>query len=177
MRRAGRFLYLDWAQAQVIGEQTEERLAVQHNGYRSLGVIHRRTLTVAPKGGWIVEDRLLPAGRSGDTPHSACLHWLLPDWPFELEISNLRFEIKLRSPYGPIELSACVERDSCTNEPEFQLARAGELIHGPGPIEPTWGWSSPTYDEKIPALAFRLAATGCLPLAFTSRWSFATPQG
>ncbi|MBN1148375.1 MAG: alginate lyase family protein [Anaerolineales bacterium] len=178
MRRAGRFLYLDWAQAQVIDHQAGERLAAQHDGYRSLGVIHQRALSAAEDGGWIVEDRLLPAGRPGNSGHSACLHWLLPDWPFELEVSDLQFGIRMQSPYGWIELRTFVERKPFTTAaPKFQLARAGELLSGAGLAEPTWGWSSPTYGVKNPALAFRLSATGSLPLVFTSRWSFAAPQG
>jgi len=38
--------------------------------------------------------------------------------------------------------------------PIVSLYRAGETLHGPLPAEPTWGWYSPTYAHKIPALAF-----------------------
>jgi hypothetical protein len=181
MTRAGRFLYLDWAQGHVVTSERDAegaRIVAQHEGYRDLGLIHQRLVEVKEDGDWIVQDSLLPVSISQperNPGYLACLHWLLPDWPFELEISDLRFGIKLHSPHGPIELRISLEHGSLAGTPEFQVGRGGKLLHGTREVEPTWGWSSPTYGAKIPALAVRLSVERPLPLAFTSCWSF--PKG
>ena len=53
--------------------------------------------------------------------------------------------------------------------------RAGEIVYGRGPAQPTWGWVSPTYSIKNPALALRLDSHGALPLQFTTLWTL--PDG
>ena len=50
------------------------------------------------------------------------------------------------------------------------LVRAGELLLGSGEVHPTWGWTSPTYGDKIPALALLVHFQGSLPLQITSEW-------
>ena len=56
------------------------------------------------------------------------------------------------------------------------LERAGERLLGGGDhpgstiIQPTWGWTSPTYGDKIPALAVIVPCQGSLPLYITSEW-------
>jgi hypothetical protein len=64
MTRAGRFLWLDWAQASRISrKQAEdgswERGVAEHTGYRKLGVAHRRVVTAYRENRWLVEDSLL----------------------------------------------------------------------------------------------------------------------
>ncbi len=54
MTLAGRFLWLDWAQARLIDHARSndlawERLTAQHDGYRRLGVIHQRSVTCCPR--------------------------------------------------------------------------------------------------------------------------------
>jgi hypothetical protein len=179
MRRAGRFLYLDWAQAHSIKvegdpEQACQRITAEHDGYRRIGVTHRRTVTAFRRDRWLVEDALLSSraesAASGD--HEACLSWLLPDWPWEVEEKNSLAVIRLSSPRGPLTLSLLANRAS--EQPEhaasLQVIRGGELVYGVGEPKSTWGWVSIHYGEKIPALALRLAICGVLPLYFRSEW-------
>jgi hypothetical protein len=52
----------------------------------------------------------------------------------------------------------------------FTLARAGEVLVGSGKVPPIIGWTSPTYGEKVPALACILDITHKLPVEFLSEW-------
>ena len=86
MLRAGRFLYLDWAQARIDNHltKTESGIATMtaaHMGYRKIGVNHSRQVTAHSDGHWEVIDRL----EGAPAPiHTARLHWLLPDWEYEI---------------------------------------------------------------------------------------------
>jgi len=167
MIRAGRFLYLDWAQAtplehQRSGKGTWMRLRVSHNGYRRIGVTHQRQVTAFQDGHWLVEDSL-----SGvyHRVHTARLHWLLPDLPWQADIAPQHLRFILSTPKGDVELIIHAET---TLQP--LLARAGERLIGSGEVSPTWGWTSPTYGDKIPALALIVHFQGSLPLQITSEW-------
>src|SRR5690606_5257375 len=94
MSRAGRFLWLDWAQATVL-QHSPQRAVAQHNGYRRRGLTHRRSVQAGPHK-WTVQDEVL-----GDTTgHRGRLHWLLPDWPWRITGDTLH----LRSPQGRVSI-------------------------------------------------------------------------
>ncbi len=184
MRRAGRFLYVDWAQAEVLPSpeaagDARERLSARHNGYRRLGLWHQREVSVTVAGDWEIVDTIYPMQTPGPgTPFSACLHWLLPDWPWEarLDQASQAVEIQLASPFGPILLY--MEQDQAVNDlhpAPLQIPRAGELLYGKGPVLPTWGWASPTYGMKVPALSARFTADGSLPIRYLTK--IALPAG
>lgn len=166
MLRAGRFLWLDWAQAKNIstgrgkGGQVVSA-AAEHAGYRKLNVLHRREVSW-DAGSWVVTDRLLPFEES-EQPVRARLHWLLPDWDCQAGDS----EIRMASPHGEIALSIDVSAGAA----ELRLIRAGELVHGSGTADPVLGWSSPTYGVKVPALSFLADIAGPLPITIVSTWS------
>lgn len=167
MTRAGRFLWLDWAQGKILSTQTSKdgrviAATAEHDGYRKLGATHRREVQ-AEDGRWTVTDRLLPL-RERMKPVHARLHWLLPDWEWQFEND----ELHLRSPHGDIEL---LVQTSVGDHAEFQLVRAGELVHGEGLTEPILGWRSPTYGVKLPALSFNVNVHGPLPITITSKWT------
>jgi hypothetical protein len=168
MIHAGKFLYLDWAQAKVV-EQGGARLAAEHDGYRRLGVIHRRTLT-AIENGWLIEDELRAShGRSV----AYRLHWLLPDWEYELQESSSL--IRLRSPFGRITLQIRAQEttgDSSAGDQQLSLIRGGHLISGAGPAIPICGWVSPTYGVKLPALSLVLEVESRTGVRFLSEFSF-----
>jgi hypothetical protein len=180
MRRAGRFLYLDWAYAEppVVERSVDaawQRLTAQHDGYRHLGITHQRMVTLSAADTWEIIDLL--TGPNDGKIHTARLHWLLPDWEFQPAEHNeaLGFRLRLRSPHGWITLSVSWPNSPALPGPQaFQwgLARAGQLVAGSGDVHPTWGWSSPTYAEKIPALAFYAIVNAALPIQLLSRWSF-----
>lgn len=176
MTRAGRFLYLDWAQGRVI-EHTRaedgsfERLAAEHDGYRGLGVVHRRSVERGETG-WRVEDRVLPLHGSAQAAGEetwASIHWLLPDWPYQVETGAAGWQVRLESPQGTVRLSVQAGPGELV---AGRLVRAGELVAGEGPAAVVEGWVSPTYAHKIPALSLRLTARGRLPVGFVSTFSF-----
>ncbi len=174
MTRAGRFLYLDWADAYrkthlETDETILQRASAKHNSYLRQGVRHERTVTVYADERWQVEDELLTLRRIRK-PLIFRLHWLLPDWEWEVENRESRFEIRLKSPYGWVILR--IEAN-----PSFSrvgLVHAGELIYGQGSISPIMGWVSPTYGVKIPALSFAVDTTSDETVKFTSEFAFPT---
>ena len=111
MQRAGRFLYLDWAQAKVSDYHTSpdgsfSSLIGEHNGYRKIGVTHSRKVTSQSDGNWEVIDRL---DGPPDRVHFFRLHWLLPDNDFEIldpsvNKKNFGNEIHLKTPHGWVSL-------------------------------------------------------------------------
>ena len=168
MTRAGRFLWLNWAQAEIVNREpcpnSGERLTAQHDGYRRLGVLHRRSVEQLTDQ-WIVRDSLVPLqGAAPVRSLLSVLHWNLPDWPWEIEDGTLR----VRSPYGWVRLAYRSEPEAA----QVGLARAGQALIGAERVPVTWGWYSPTYGYKEPALAFFLALSGPLPLLFETCWEF-----
>jgi hypothetical protein len=188
MTRAGRFLWLDWAQAQIQDYKTSEdgsfkSITAQHAGYSRMGVLHNRQVA-ARDDGWNVLDELIPTEPYA-SPMSlvqARLHWLLPDWPWEIldsgsqDQNQYSYILRIKSRYGWISLEVRmpvpVHRPVQQSAPEIQLARAGELMYGAGEVSPIAGWSSPSYNHKIPALAFSIRQIGRLPIRFSSHWIF-----
>jgi hypothetical protein len=197
MTRGGRFLWLDWAQAEVISFDREKdgswkRLVVQHNGYRRLSVTHQRVVEVGLNGLWSIEDHLLPEkyvfdhlseldeqiSASRREVYYLRLHWLLPDWDWKVGISDFSTTIHLNSPYGWITLTIgekIAHQISTLSSSKLQVVRAGELLFGNGPVSPERGWFSPTYGSKLPALSLSLAVRRTLPHVLHSEWRF--PDG
>ena len=202
MTRAGRFLWLDWAQAELAENQVDPggrwiTVSAKHDGYKVDKVTHRRSITCESSGRWLIEDLLHSSiegtsnqitsenikstGKLSQNPINARLHWLLPDWSWEIDdkISNQGITFKLRSPHGWISLLIGIEPatllENGTHEISIQLVRGGELIHGTGPISPVSGWVSPTYGYKIPALSLAVEIETTLPVKFLTQWDF--PQG
>jgi hypothetical protein len=137
MTRTGRFLWLDWAQARVLTRDPgPTRATAEHDGYRRLGLTHRRHVE-AGRQEWLVRDQVL-----GDVSgHLGRLHWLLPDWPWRIQGDTL----SLLSPRGRVRVQV--------RGHSLSLVRAGRRIAGRARPLPTHGWVSPTYGVKQPALA------------------------
>ena len=182
MQRAGRFLYLDWAQAKVLSSHYDAKtkshtFSASHDGYRKLGITHTRTVTTFMDGHWEVMDRLEgPAGQA----HSCRLHWLLPDWDYVLEGARYYpglpvYAITLRSPRCKFTLQVGVMAQPGetlnVDDFNFQLTRAGKLLAGTGSVLPIAGYYSPTYGVKLPALAYILEVKGHLPLTLKSQFT------
>jgi len=167
MTRAGRFLWLDWAQGKILSTQADKDgnligAVAEHDGYRKLGATHQREVRIED-GRWTVTDRIIPR-RDRKKPVRARLHWLLPDWEWQFEND----ELHISSPHGVIELLA---QTSVDDQAEFKLVRAGELMHGEGSTDQILGWRSPTYGIKLPALSFTVNVHGPLPITITSTWT------
>jgi hypothetical protein len=173
MTRARRFLWLDWSQAKVTESKKDAsgrlvKISAQHNGYRKMGIIHRRTVEYIDKDKFEVVD-ILDGNRKAV---QAWLHWLLPDWPWELNGSDL----SIKSPHGWIYVSVNVTGEYGTVQ-NVQLIRAGELLagemlKGEGEVDPIQGWVSLTYGHKQPALSLSVSIQGQTPLQITSTWEF-----
>jgi len=163
MTPISRFLWLNWAQAEVLDIITNpsgQRVGItaQHDGYKRLGYIHRRSVTTSDEGQWVIDDRLLSTNRSRKPkPVTLCLHWLLPDLPWTISGTTLT----LMSRQGAIKLSV-------RGADHFSLVRAGELVHGKVTPDPTLGWYSPNYDLKVPALALLATKISDSDLSFST---------
>lgn len=184
MTRAGRFLYLDWARAQVLTrEQADdgswERVSAEHDGYRRLGLVHRRTVTCRAHE-WIVDDWLLPAGGKRSARHQMELHWQLPDRPWKIEHDSglIRLQVSFPAGLAVLEISMLDSEEAGPSvhsadkqaAPHLQVIRAGKIIHGHGTAPETWGWFSPVYGQRRPARAILVSCTGVAPLGLRSRW-------
>ncbi|NUM45571.1 MAG: alginate lyase family protein [Anaerolineales bacterium] len=168
MTRAGRFLYVHRAQAKIL-EHTPVRLVAEHDGYRALGLRHRRTVEPLPNG-WRITDDLIKNSKliiHNSPLISFRLHWLLPDWPWKLDGDTLA----VQSPFGEVRVRVKIVNSEWSMI-NCQLFRAGETLVGEVPAHPTWGWFSPTYGVKEPALAFVLAGEGRVPVSLVSEWQF-----
>lgn len=180
MQRAGRFLWLNWAQAELLPspESTAPAITAQHTGYLRLGVVHQRTLSQFDENHWQVTDVLFrPSAQSANDspPVSVMLHWLLPDWPWSLKDQVLVLE----PPFGgKVRLS--IHPDGGAPEEyssaELSLVRAGKALFGPQEILLTRGWASPTYSIKNPALSLAFTMTTRLPITLTSEWRLSEPD-
>jgi hypothetical protein len=151
MTRAGRFMTLDWfpaySKSVVITDETAlGQVLGYHKGYR--GVRHERRITVYADERWVVEDKLV-----SKEAHTYRLHWLLPDWEWEVKSREQRVEISLKSPHGKVVLVLQTNPEFSNLDSLISIVRAGELIYGNRTTQPFDGWSSTTYGEKNPALS------------------------
>jgi hypothetical protein len=181
MNKVSKFLYLDWVQAKVDEIQTSPQgiissIIAHHDGYRKLGIAHARKISALDDGSWEITDHL--EGPTGSI-HKARLHWLLPDWEYQIldeidKANAYHYKIGVQSPYGLVSLRLGHESHGGTTisaqNIQLQLVRAGKLLYGSGEANPINGWYSPTYGEKIPALACILEVTQTLPITIKSHW-------
>ncbi len=169
MTRASRFLYLDWAGATIRRRLAEDadvlQLVARTYAYRRLGVRHDRIVTAVHSNQCRVEDELLNLHLK---PHIFRLHWLLPDWEWELEDIETGVLLTLNSPHGPLRLRVVIEGAN----PLTSLDRAGERLYGAGEPAVQSGWESPTYSIKIPALSLALEVESSDNVRFVSEFFF-----
>ncbi len=164
MYRAGRFLWLDWAQSKIV-DQGNNLICAEHNGYQKLRAVHRRTLKRLSNQKWGVEDLIFSPYSSKDK-YRIDLHWLLPNWPMRIAGNTCT----LFAPFGSVilHISSDIEPNNC----QFIIYKEGRPISGNAQEEPLLGWFSPTYGQKIPALSIRYSITHALPITITSQFTF-----
>jgi hypothetical protein len=160
MTKAGRFLWLDWNRAKDISPTSQALKVAEHNGYKSIGITHQRRVEFTVQNSWVITDTIIASHRR---PINVRLHWLLPDWDWELEDTTLH----LKSSKGLITLEVISARPLTPS-----VARAGELLIGDGHVEPYRGWVSPTYNHKIPALSLAITTQTAPPVILISKWDF-----
>ncbi len=175
MTRAGRFLYLDWARASwgygADFKRGEQEIQASHNGYHKFGLWHHRTLIQA-ENRWVVLDHIYPSGAKPITPFSVRLHWLLPDWDWNIENRDKGVAILVQSPYGWITLLMESDPKFEQNDAQIVVVRAGELVYGKGQAYAHDGWVSPTYGRKTPALSLAFEVRSVQATHFTSEFKF-----
>jgi hypothetical protein len=174
MLRLSRFLWADWAAGSIDAELGALRegmqvLKCEHNGYRKLGVRHRRTITSRGSDSWVIADEL-----TGKASRRVRLHWLMPDVPWSAPIPGV---LELRFRAGTMRIMT-----ACSVEARLDLVRAGERVLGMAggkametaaqPAEPDRGWRSRYYAHKEPALSLVLESTSQLPVRFVTVVSF-----
>lgn len=156
MTRVDRFLWADWAQASrpQRARPPRRQLTAEHDGYKRIGVTHRRLLRALDDDAWIVVDDLLGSGE-----HNLRLHWLIPDvsytkhgrsWDFRFDAGTAR--IVLAGPGGAAT----------------SVVRGGQWIAGDAEAisEPDRGWCSRYYNRLDPALSIAMSCITKLPARF-----------
>ena len=170
MRRAGRFLWLNWAAASPLASppSDDKCLSAEHNGYRKLGVVHQRTICHLSPLSWTITDRIYSASRLPNTCKIG-LHWLLPNWDWNLE--GDRLSLKKGRKQIDLWITAKDHNRQFQNTQYIQIISAGEVLSGPSEDLPGFGWFSPTYDVKVPALSLRCVYSSSLPLEIKTCWN------
>ena len=171
MRRAGRFLWVDWAQgwgrAYISPEHScADRFEGEHDGYRRFGGTHRRSVQWLAGSGWIVVDDILDDnGETGD--HDVRLHWLAADLPFE--VTDSPFQVVFKSEQSRIRWSIF------SSDPgSAVVVRAGNqisenaLLEFSGADMQLLGWEASTYGELRPAVSLVRQACSQLPVRFVT---------
>lgn len=162
MYRAGKFLWLRWAQAKLLETPDQSTLVAETDAYRQQGISHRRALSLENDLQWLVQDAFHPLNPK-DIERTFIVHWLLPDKPWQknqgvLEFSFDNFLARLSlsaSPFTPVNI---------------QVIRCGQILAGGGNFPPYLGWYSPTYNTKIPALSIRYMIQSSAPVFIQSEW-------
>ncbi len=168
MTRAGKFLWLDWAQAQVEKRSSQEIVA-NHNGYQRLGLLHRRSLCPGSPNGWEIKDELLPLRNTMES-FTVVVNWLLPDWP----VVPAHDSVSLKSPTGKITLKFYIP--DLPSTASMDIFRAGQSLLSNEEDEHL-GWYSPTYGIKNPALSIQYKIFQAPPIQIQSAFLFAGEPG
>ena len=175
MRRTGRFLYLNWATAVPDADSKvyEPSMSASHSGYNSIGWQHKRKVS-AQSYGWQVVDLVSKSTKhQNDNQMNFRLHWLLPDYEYELHpnLKNGSIQMQMTTRFGIVLIQISISTKRFT-QTTYTLARAGKLIAGDGPVKPVSGWISPTYNQKLPALSFSVQIKTNEPVTFITDWTF-----
>ncbi|NLN71150.1 MAG: hypothetical protein GX142_10310, partial [Chloroflexi bacterium] len=88
------------------------------------------------------------------------LTWLMPDWGWAAEAEDTLYITGPKFSY----------RLKITGADQINLVRGGETLLGSIHARPSWGWYSPTYAVKVPALMLIAVWVGRLPVTFISNW-------
>ncbi len=168
MRRFSRFLWLDWPHGSV-GRNVRigawDCWEGEQNGYKDIGVIHRRCI-IRRDDIWVVVDDLL-----GEGLHVARLHWLLAD--FLQQINIVAGQVELNTPAGTVRVNI-----AASTEPQISLVRGGQILAGRPSANSslTRGWVSRTYLQKEPALSLALEVETPLPIRFVTVFEFGSSR-
>ena len=160
MRRAGRFLWLDWAQASgrlhsSTGQAVADRFEGEHDGYRHIGVTHRRKVQWLAGVGWVIVDDIDGAGE-----HNVRLHWLTADFPFEASLSPFGVVFSCAQSRVRWNVFSSSAGSGAIIRAGVQVSEGSSLTEDVGAL----GWESPTYGDLRPAVSLLYQAQTLLPL-------------
>jgi hypothetical protein len=184
MRKAARFLWLDWAQASgrayssTAADNDNDTFEGEHSGYNRLGAAHRRTVRRLKDCGWIFIDDVVGTGE-----HEARLHWLTPDLPFD--VTDSPFEVLFNSAQGRIHWNifssasgkAAVIRAGKQGMKSPSRSSIGNSQLDKNLLETNsfeidkaqiLGWYAPTYGELQPAVSLVCQTRSQLPVRFVT---------
>lgn len=162
MLRAGKFLWLDWAQGVITRRERGENyelIEAQHDGYHNVGVLHRRAVLIVRPEIWVVVDDVL-----GRAQHDARLQWLVADAPWN---SNGLGDIQLQCAAGTLRVQTW-----CSSVCRRDLIRGGGVLMAEpssqdiDPWSSIRGWRSLYYGGREPALSLSVAARANCPIRF-----------
>ena len=201
--RAGRFLYLDWFNAYRenklgIGGNILQSSSAHYHTHRRPAIRHTRTVTAFTDEHWQIQDELLvrpsffppvnqhPPREGPEHPRTGLntpifrLHWLLPDWEWEIvalpeELKAAGCDLHLCSPHGWLTVRMTTDLHAAkSDEHAFSigLVRAGETLYGSVTPAPFEGWFSPTYGVKLPALSLSMALAAPGSASFVTEFIF-----
>jgi hypothetical protein len=183
MRRSGRFLWTELAQAKVL-RFDDAGWTAEHDGYRSLGVTLQREVTRIGADTWKFVDEI-----TGTGCHRMQIHWLVPDvkWEWKNPVadgsSGQRTEEKIDTssrtltfsfPMGSLDIAL-----QASQPIQWMIIRAGEVVFDTaksraGFPSDVFGWRSERYGSKHPALSLLGLSEGVCPLRITSIWGDAS---
>ncbi|MGB9641157.1 MAG: alginate lyase family protein, partial [Anaerolineales bacterium] len=179
MNKAGRFLWTNWAQGKIVyadrgGDARPMKIVAEHNGYRKWGVLHRRSVISDEDNHWIVRDEILAPSerltRFSSFIHLR-LHWLVEDFPWQVNEENNYWEILFQTNQGQYEIRISTQNPSNT---KLCLVRGGIPIYGKLSLGSPYGWYSPTYGKLQPAISIILDKETNLPDSIETIWNFDT---
>jgi hypothetical protein len=163
MRRASRFLWVDWAQASGRSYSSPNqahpgRFEGEHDGYKSIGVKQRRMVQWLAGAGWVIVDDI-----QGTAEHDVRLHWLCADLPYK--VSDVPFQVVFTT--GESRVRWSIVSSSAGNG---AIIRAGARIDGDSADAATQllGWESPTYGDLRPAVSLVYKTRSRLPVRFAT---------
>jgi hypothetical protein len=128
-------------------------------------VRHERLATVYRDERWDIRDNLLLT-RPGE--HVFRLHWLLPDWDYQIRESPLGLVLKAPSGKFTVRIESDPPLSQLTSQ--VSLVRAGQLVFGQGRASATDGWVSQTYGSKVPALSLAVEVRCSRSISFVTQF-------
>ncbi len=169
MQYAGRFLWLNWSTASVLGYWRSksgelEAIAVQHDAYKRMGILHVRMVIRAGDEHWAVFDRVL-----GDGEHETRIAWNLEADSWELNGNEILIQRN-----GHSCRLACHGPDARSGVYSCGVFQMGVDVE---PEPELLGWYSPTYALKQPGLSWIIRARVGIPAQFSTEIVLQEPAG
>ena len=156
--RAGRFLWVDWAQADwreyELGD-SYRTIEAWHDGYKNLRAMHRRSVFwITDQDCWVVVDDVY-----GEFRGHVRMHWLLAIYPHKWRRDEL--SLVLQTPSGAFQ--GCIHAEQPNTS---TLVIGGDTESGSD--SEVRGWRSLYYGLKERALSIAVEREGALPVRFVT---------